>query len=212
MVDIIFKNHAIVAVNKPHGLSVHQDTEDVGLTQMLAQELGVEQVWLVHRLDKATSGVLLFALDAQTASDLGRQFADKKIHKTYLALSDRKPSKKQGWVKGDMEKSRNGSWKLSHSMQQPAVTRFHSHSLAPKLRLFILYPHTGKTHQLRVAMKSLGSPILGDTRYQGTEAERMFLHAWKIHFEYQSNRFEITAPWDQTWPSESIHAVLSTQL
>lgn len=212
MVDIIFKNHAIVAVNKPHGLSVHQDTEDVGLTQMLAQELGVEQVWLVHRLDKATSGVLLFALDAQTASDLGRQFADKKIHKTYLALSDRKPSKKQGWIKGDMEKSRNGSWKLIHSMQQPAVTRFYSHSLAPKLRLFILYPHTGKTHQLRVAMKSLGSPILGDTRYRGTEAERMFLHAWKIHFEYQGNRFEITAPWDQAWPSESIHAVLSTQL
>ena len=61
-----------------------------------------------------------------------------------------------------MQKARNGAWKLCQSKENPAITRFESVSCEPNLRLFILKPQTGKTHQLRVAMKSLGSPILGD--------------------------------------------------
>ena len=131
------------------------------------------------------------------SSDL---FAAKTMRKTYLALGTDKPSKKQGWIKGDMEKSRRGTWKLMRSMENPAVTKFNSHSLEPGLRLFVLHPHTGKTHQLRVAMKSLGSPILGDTLYGGKPASRMFLHAWKIKFDYQDQTFEIVAPLSEEWP------------
>lgn len=122
------------------------------------------------------------------------------MRKTYLALGTDKPSKKQGWIKGDMEKSRRGAWKLTRGMENPAVTEFGSHSLEPGLRLFVLHPHTGKTHQLRVAMKSLGSPILGDTLYGGKHASRMFLHAWKIKFDYQGQTFEIVAPLSGEWP------------
>ena len=99
-----------------------------------------------------------------------------------------------------MEKSRRGAWKLMRSTENPAVTEFNCQSLEPGLRLFVLHPHTGKTHQLRVAMKSLGSPILGDTLYGGKAASRMFLHAWKIKFDYQDQTFEIVAPLSEEWP------------
>ena len=92
--------------------------------------------------------MLLFALNPQSASALAQQFAAKTMRKTYLALATDKPSKKQGWIKGDMEKSRRGAWKLMRSMENPAITEFDSHSLEPGLRLFVLHPHTGKTHQL----------------------------------------------------------------
>lgn len=207
MFTVLMRHSDFVAVNKPHGVSVHQDGGSDGLTRILAAQLGVPRVWLVHRLDKPTSGVLLAALNPQAASDLAQQFAGRSISKTYLALSDRKPAKKQGWVKGGMEKSRRGTWKLTRDMHNPAVTQFYSLPAAPGLRLFVLTPLSGKTHQLRVAMKSLGSPILGDTAYGGSPAARVFLHAWKIAFDYGGRRHEITAPPDENWPQPPETAV-----
>ena len=66
-----------------------------------------------------------------------------------------------------------------------------SRSLAPNLRLFILQPKTGKTHQLRVAMKSLGSPILGDALYGGDSADRTYLHAYQLSFDYFGQAIQI---------------------
>lgn len=200
MFSVLLRHHDFTAVNKPHGVAVHRNSGSDGLTHALAAQLGVPRVWLVHRLDQPTSGVLLVALNQEAASALAQQFAAKTIRKTYLALSDKKPAKKQGWVKGGMEKSRRGAWKLTRDMHNPAVTQFHSRSAAPGLRLFVLQPHTGKTHQLRVAMKSLGSPILGDALYGGSPAARLFLHAWKLAFDYGGTHYEITAPLDENWP------------
>lgn len=212
MWEILFQNQNFIAINKPCHLAVHQEENQISLTHTLAEQLGLERVWLLHRLDKATSGVLLLALNDQTASELAQQFSAKTMHKTYLAMSDAKPSKKQGWIKGGMKKSRRGVWKLTRDTSNPAITQFHSHTLAPHLRLFVLRPHTGKTHQLRVGMKSLGSPIIGDRLYGGTAAERMFLHAWQIEFQHRDEHFKITAPLDATWPYEHIYAVLSSSL
>ncbi|QEY23961.1 TIGR01621 family pseudouridine synthase [Neisseria animalis] len=202
MLEILLQTADFVAVNKPAGIAVHQEEGEDNLLQQLAKQLGVPRLWLLHRLDKPTSGVLLFALNPQAASCLAQQFAAHAMQKTYLALSDGKPLKKQGWVKGGMEKSRRGTWKLTRSQQNFAVTQFHSSSLRPNLRLFVLQPHTGKTHQLRVAMKSLSAPILGDTAYGGTTACRLFLHAWRIRFHYLDTVFDITAPLGSEWPSD----------
>lgn len=161
MWEILFRYQDFVAINKPQGISVHRSGGEVSLTATLAAQLGVEKVWLLHRLDKQAGGILLFALNPQSAAVLAAQFAERKMKKTYLALSDRKPSKKQGWIKGGMEKSRRGMWKLTRNMENIAVTRFFSIRISEKMRLFILEPHTGKTHQLRVVMKSLGSSIFG---------------------------------------------------
>ena len=200
MFDILLQTPDFVVINKPTGLSVHRDQNDSGLTEMLAQQLGVPQRWLVHRLDKPTSGVLLLALNADAAAELAQAFANREVKKTYLALSDRKPSKKQGWIKGDMVRSRQSTWKLTRGMENPAQTRFCSHSSEPGCRLFVLRPLTGKTHQLRVAMKSLGSPILGDTLYGGTPANRLYLHAWHLSFPFRGAWFAVEAPLGVEWP------------
>ena len=200
MFEILLRHPDFVAINKPAGLCVHQDGAAERFTGRLAQQLGVARVWLLHRLDKPTGGVLLLALNPEAASVLAQQFAAHSMHKTYLALSSQKPAKKQGWVKGDMAKARRGAWKLLRTQHNPALTRFHSRSIAPGLRLFVLQPLSGKTHQLRVAMKSLGSPILGDTLYGGQAAERLFLHAWRLQFDYASVSFCITAAPDEAWP------------
>ena len=200
--DIIYQTDDFIIIYKPCGLSVHKDQSEIGLTTLVAKQLGVPQVWLVHRLDKVTSGLLILALNAESAAEFFRLFSEHHIQKTYLALSNQKPKKKQGLIVGDMQKVRNGAWKLCQLKENPAITRFESVSCEPNLRLFILKPQTGKTHQLRVAMKSLGSPILGDTLYgKNTEnIDRTYLHAARLQFEFKGQAFDVfTLPKEGEW-------------
>lgn len=194
--DIIYQTDDFIIIYKPCGLSVHKDQSKIGLTTLLAEQLGVPQVWLVHRLDKVTSGLLILALNAESAAEFFRLFAEHRIQKTYLALSNHKPKKKQGLIVGDMQKARNSAWKLCPSKENPAITRFESVSCEPNLRLFILKPQTGKTHQLRVAMKSLASPILGDALYgkKTEKIDRTYLHAARLQFEFKGQAFDVFTP------------------
>ena len=194
--DIIYQTDDFIIIYKPCGISVHKDQSEISLTTLLAEQFGVPQAWLVHRLDKVTSGLLILALNAESAAEFFRLFSEHHIQKTYLALSNQKPKKKQGLIVGDMQKARNGAWKLCQSKENPAITRFESVSCEPNLRLFILKPQTGKTHQLRVAMKSLGSPILGDTLYgKNTEnIDRTYLHAARLQFEFKGQLFDVFSP------------------
>ncbi len=193
--NIVYQHRQFIVIDKPSGISVHRDDQQQGLTIRIASQLGIERVWLVHRLDKATSGLLIFALNKESARVLSELFAQHKIQKTYLALSQQKPKKKQGRIIGDMEKSRRGQWKLCKTKENPAITDFISYGCEPNLRLFILKPKTGKTHQLRVAMKSLGSPILGDMLYDNKDKaevyDRMYLHAYQLQFSAFGGEFNI---------------------
>ncbi|TDQ59034.1 tRNA pseudouridine32 synthase/23S rRNA pseudouridine746 synthase [Mesocricetibacter intestinalis] len=194
-VEIIHKHQDFIIIDKPCGISVHKDGEEMGFIQSLAAQLSLPQLWLIHRLDKVTSGLLILALNRNAAAELSELFAARRIQKTYLALSAHKPKKKQGLIIGDMEKARRGAWKLCKTKDNPAVTRFFSYSCEPGLRLFVLYPQSGKTHQLRVAMKSLGSPILGDALYGDHEnSDRTYLHAYALNFEYRGQHFDIRCP------------------
>ena len=194
--DIIYQTDDFIIIYKPCGISVHKDQSEIGLTTLLAEQFSVPQVWLVHRLDKVTSGLLILALNTESAAEFFRLFSEHHIQKTYLALSNQKPKKKQGLIVGDMQKARNGAWKLCQSKENPAITRFESVSCEPNLRLFILKPQTGKTHQLRVAMKSLGSPILGDSLYGKNieNIDRTYLHSARLQFEFKGQAFDVFIP------------------
>jgi tRNA pseudouridine32 synthase/23S rRNA pseudouridine746 synthase len=170
-----------------------------GITQILCKQLKIEKLFIVHRLDIATSGCLLLAKSSQSASVLSLLFQNRSISKLYVALSDKKPTKKQGTVKGDIEKTRGGSYRLTRGSNNQAITKFTSvtaNNLYPDassaLRLYLLKPITGKTHQLRVTLKSLGSPIIGDERYKGTQADRLYLHSYSLSFDYRGEKFSYT--------------------
>lgn len=176
-----------LAIHKPAGIGMHSEDGEAGLVVLAEQQFDYP-LWPVHRLDKVTSGIILLAKNASAAARLSALFAEHKIQKYYLAQSAQKPKKKQGWVKGDMSKGRNGSWLLQRSSNNPAITRFISHfDEQAQKRLFLLKPLTGRTHQLRVALKSLGSAIDGDSRYGGDNADRTYLHAFMLCFRDESD-------------------------
>jgi tRNA pseudouridine32 synthase/23S rRNA pseudouridine746 synthase len=222
MIPILAQTDDFLLIDKPAGLDFHQNEEQASLIDLVRQQTGIDSLFTVHRLDKMTSGLLLLARNPETTRSLGEQFAAHHIQKFYLAISDAKPSKKQGKIQGGMEKGRGGSWKFVREGGQLATTQFFSYGLGDGLRLFLLRPRTGRTHQLRVALKSLGSPILGDSRYAGTEADRGYLHAYAIEFKLagNTNRYtcpptfgqhfqsavcqdqlsQLDAPWDLAWP------------
>lgn len=182
-IDIVADHPDFVVVNKPSGVAMHDS--EAGIIPLLRKQLKVSELFLCHRLDTGTSGCLLVARNPAAAARMCDLFAQRQMQKYYLALLDNKPKKKQGTVSGDMKNRRNGQRILLKTQQNPAITQFFTQSLVPGIRLTIVKPHSGKTHQIRVAMKSLGAPILGDSLYSGSESDRLYLHAWGLCFDYQ---------------------------
>lgn len=192
-IPIIYHHHDFLVINKPVGIGMHQEQDTSGIVEIMKQQLHIKQLWLVHRLDKVTSGCLILAKTAEAAQFFGDLFAQRAINKYYLAISDKKPTKKQGAIIGDMAKSRNGTYKLLRSKRSPAKSQFFSKGIAGQ-RAFVLKPTTGKTHQLRVALKSIGAAILGDTAYGGTPSDRCYLHAYGLDFVYRQGSVQIICP------------------
>lgn len=222
--EIIENNADFIVVDKPANINFHDEGNiGEGFFNQVKEQLNLSELYPIHRLDKMTSGLIIFAKTKVTAQKFQVLFSQHKIEKFYLALSDKKPKKKQGLIQGDMEKSRRGTWKLARSNTNPAITQFFSYGLEKGLRLFLIKPTTGKTHQIRVALNSLASPIIGDPAYYAeSEADRGYLHAFAIRFvfddlvysfiqhpksgEYFTNLIckqkiaEISPPWTLVWP------------
>ena len=195
----VFQHDDFIIIDKPEGISFHNNGNELGLHTILKKQLALD-IWPVHRLDKITSGLVIFAKSQIVATQFGKLFDNNKIKKVYIAISDKKPKKKQGFITGDMQKARSGNWKLTQSKVNPAKTQFVSKSLKPGFRFFVLKPITGKTHQLRVALKSISSPILGDHRYTGSKSDRGYLHAFRLSFDWSGEYIEV-----ESSPSSGLH-------
>lgn len=191
-IDVIDNQRDFIVINKPHNINFHdEEVVGSGLFSQVKHQLKIPTLFPVHRLDKMTSGLLIFAKNLPAAQIFQQQFEQHHIEKYYLALAHGKPKKKQGLIKGDMEKSRRGMWKLLRSQNSPAITQFMSTTVAPKLRLYLVKPHSGKTHQIRVALNSLGTPISGDPLYnQSSVMDRGYLHAFALRFKFQNKTFQ----------------------
>jgi tRNA pseudouridine32 synthase / 23S rRNA pseudouridine746 synthase len=209
---LIYDNPSFVIALKPAGVNFHSE-EEAGFVVQVSEQLGIA-LFPVHRLDKMTSGLVILAKNSETTAVFGKMFENREIEKYYLAISIRKPKKKMGWIKGDMTSARRGDYKLLTTMENPAITQFVSCALRTHERFFLIKPHTGKTHQIRVALKSLGSPIAGDERYaQADEArkeERGYLHAYALRFTLNGEKFAFVSPPDEG--ERFISAECKTQL
>ncbi|MBN1969993.1 MAG: hypothetical protein JXR48_04495 [Candidatus Delongbacteria bacterium] len=186
----LYEDENIIAFLKPNGVEFHKNQNCKSFVDLIRDENKVENLYPVHRLDKETSGIILFAKNSQSARLLSDIISIGKIDKFYIAVSRMKPKKSMGFVKGDIVKSRSGSYKLSQSMENPSSTIFVSKKIADKY-FFLVKILTGKTHQIRVVMKSLGSPILGDTIYGNDLANRMYLHSCRSSFQYEDKVIDI---------------------
>lgn len=192
---IVADNPYFVVVDKQAGINFHSEDGEGGVVVAVQQYLN-HKLYSVHRLDKMTSGLLLLAKSSSIASELSALFATRQISKFYLAISDKKPKKSQGLIKGGMQKSRRSMWKLTRSKENLAITQFFSFGLGNGKRLFVVKPYTGKTHQIRVALKSLGSAICGDPIYASESAQqfdRGYLHAYCLQFYFREQFYHFVS-------------------
>ena len=224
MLDILFHDDYLAIVHKPAGWLVHRTPLDKGesrfVLQALRDQIG-QPVWPVHRLDKGTSGVLVFGLSAEVASALGQAFeSGMGLHKSYRAIVRGWPADEQ-FIDHPLKRMRDDMRNQREEVQS-AQTRLRTlrrgelpiaQGTFPTLRWaeVELQPLTGRRHQLRRHMKHIAHPIMGDATHgkgplnravaahQGMG--RLWLHAWQLHLLHPAHAqpLDVTAPLPQEW-------------
>ncbi len=189
--DVIYQDPELLIVNKPSGLlSVPgrgEHKSDCMYSRVLA-EYGTALV--VHRLDMPTSGLMLFALSKSMQSDMSKLFENRKISKQYVAIVSGHPGSQSGVISQPLitDWLNRPKQKIDYSIGKPSITRYKVSSYEKNNTRVELIPETGRSHQLRIHMSSIGHPILGDDLY-GTyssrnASHRLLLHAEKLVFRH----------------------------
>jgi tRNA pseudouridine65 synthase len=224
--DILFQDQDFVAVNKTSGLLVHRSWLDSHATEFALQkvrdQIG-EYVYPVHRLDRPTSGVLLFALNKEAAQSVGQQFAEHSIEKQYLAIV--RGHLDDGVLDYPLKEILDNITDKKAKQDKPAQSALtHYHCLSKtelniavrpyqssRYSLMQLQPKTGRKHQLRRHLAHLRHPIVGDTSHgdgkhnamfrENFSVNRLLLHAQKLAFRHPKTDQQITieAPLDDAF-------------
>jgi 23S rRNA (cytosine1962-C5)-methyltransferase len=209
---ILFEDEHLLAINKPAGWNTHAPSPFAGegvYDWLRHRDPRWATLAIIHRLDKETSGVMVFGRTAEANRSLTEQFASRNTKKKYFLLTDRPVNFEKKTALSTL--TRSGEKYLSRPLRgssERAETRFATHSRAAEesgLTLVEAEPITGRTHQIRVHAAEHGFPILGDTLYGGTAAPRVFLHAVELSLMHPitGERLTFCAPceWDAASPS-----------
>lgn len=184
-VAILFENDDVLAVYKPEGLaSIPANVGEANLLSLLASRTP-ERLYVVHRLDKEASGVIVFARHAAAHKYLNEQFSSHAVRKTYVALTHGIIAEARGVIDRPLRQFGSGRMGVD-SQGKPSVTEFQVAERFGAYTLIKAYPLTGRRHQIRVHLYSIGHPIVGDPRYGDRAVQRRFprlmLHAQAITF------------------------------
>lgn len=210
-VDVLYEDSAVLAINKPAGMIVHagagnhEGTLVNRLVHRFQEDLsrvgGDLRPGIVHRLDKETSGVLLVARTDAAHRALAAQFSGREVEKTYLALVRGKVRDETGHITKPIARDPVRRTRMTASLEtgREAITEFRVLQRFEKFTYLAVRIGTGRTHQIRVHMLSMGYPVAGDLVYgpaKQPDAPRMFLHAWRIAFDSPAtqNRVTVEAP------------------
>ncbi|MBL4658733.1 MAG: RluA family pseudouridine synthase [Alcanivoracaceae bacterium] len=228
--NIIFEDENFLVLNKPYSLAVHMGSGiDYGVVEALRSirfnQTGRKSfIELAHRLDRDTSGCLLFAKKSSVLKQLHELFRNREIQKTYHMLVhglwSRKLNKISAPLLKNVVRSRERIVRVSDEGKE-AVTTFQLLESFETVSLVAAHPHTGRTHQIRVHAEHAGHAIIGDEKYadnalnqvvkQKYGVRRLCLHAHKIQFNLFDKKYSFTAEYDEVWKSIikrlSIHAV-----
>ncbi|HMV97593.1 MAG TPA: RluA family pseudouridine synthase [Anaerolineales bacterium] len=201
--QIIHKDEDILVINKPADLPVLPDGWDKDapyLVKML--EADFPKVWVVHRIDKSTSGIIIFALTAEAHRSLNIQFEKHLVEKTYHAILNGSPKWLDKITKFPLRANVGNKHRtvVDNRNGVRAETRFRILKQNQLSALAEAQPMTGRTHQIRVHAYALGYPLLGDILYSAPETDiisRAALHAYSLSFDHPTSneRLTFTAPY-----------------
>ena len=184
---LLYEDGELIAVNKPAGINSQRTpyqlkgTLEYWVTEYFKAQGNSEPARVVHRLDRGTSGAMLFPKNRQGAARLSRQFQDGLIDKLYLALVCGRPDQEVWRVDAPIGKVASARYGVVEGGKE-AVTEFRTVASSGDISLVEARPLTGRTHQIRVHLASVGLPIIGDATYGGQTAGRMMLHCSAMTF------------------------------
>lgn len=201
---VIYEDKSCVVINKPTGLLTHSkgafNPEATVATWLNDHAGGMEgdRAGIVHRLDRATSGVMICAKTPDALSWLQKQFSQRKVKKTYMAVVEGTMKEDEAVIDMPIERNPRKPQTFRVGVNgKAAVTAYKMLKADGRYSLLELRPETGRTHQLRVHLQQLGHPIVGDTLYGGKQAERLFLHAASLEItlpDKTRKTFEVPTP------------------
>ena len=192
-VEVLYEDASLIAINKPAGLAVHAGAglhEGTLVNRLvhrfgaLSQLGGEMRPGIVHRLDKDTSGVLLVARTDAAHRALAAQFAGRTVEKTYLTLVHGNVRADSGRITKPIARDPVRRTRMTARLEsgREALTNFKVRKRFEKFTYLEVQIGTGRTHQIRVHLASIGHPVAGDRVYGAPPAQRLFLHAWRIGF------------------------------
>lgn len=213
---VLYKNNQLIAFSKPPGLAVQPDkTEDKCLLD-LAEIYCHSKLFLIHRLDRPASGVVLFAKTRTALVALNEQFRERKVVKIYLAVVQNRPEKDEDTLVHFIQKESRKNLASANSTEtgagQKAELQYTYKGSIDRYHLLEVRLITGRHHQIRAQLSALGCPIKGDTKYGFPRANRdrsIHLHAWKLEFHHPVSLEKVTleapVPDDPVWNAFSIN-------
>ncbi len=184
MISVLYEDDNVLAVDKPEGLAaIPERFEPRCVLSLLEGERGA-RLFVVHRLDKAVSGVLLFAKNETAHRDLNKQFEQRTIDKRYAAIVHGIPPP-EGEIDAPIRMFGSGRMGVD-ARGKPSLTRYVIRRSGDRYALLAVSPHTGRRHQIRVHLYHIGHPIVGDTVYGDRTIQqtypRLMLHAVSITY------------------------------
>jgi RluA family pseudouridine synthase len=204
---LLYEDGELIAVNKPAGINTQRTpyqlkgTLEYWVSEYFRKQGSMESCRVIHRLDRGTSGVMLFPRHKKAAAWLSARFHDNLIDKYYWALVCGRPEQDIWTVDGPIGKVGSARYGIMAGGRS-AVTGFRVLASSEAYSLIEAKPHTGRTHQIRVHLESSGLPIVGDTTYGGAPAPRMMLHCATLLFKDERGReLRIDAPPDTSFES-----------
>lgn len=184
---IIYEDNDCIVLDKPAGILTHSkgaynpEATVASYIKSKLSDLAGDRAGIVHRLDRATSGLIICAKNPAAMQWLQKQFAQRKVKKTYIALTQAGLKPQKAIIDMPIERDPKQPKKFRvGSNGKIATTEYRIVKTKNKIAQIELRPITGRTHQIRVHLKQIGYPIMGDTLYGGKKAKRLMLHAYKL--------------------------------
>jgi len=195
---VLYKNNQLIALNKPNGVGVQPDkTKDKALID-LAEIYTSSKLYLIHRIDRPASGVVLFSKSKRGVAAMNEQVRERKIKKTYLAIVGVAPDAKEGELVHYLYKNGKTNRSECFAEEKPktkkAILKYKVLGASERFHLLEIDLVTGRHHQIRAQLGAIGSPIRGDEKYGFKRSNRdrsIQLHAWKIKFKHPVSKEEV---------------------